>query len=75
MRKLLSGTLIRLRGAQVNFPHTPSPASSDRISTQATSGIFVYEQNGALAGLEVYGLTGEAPKVLPSPESLRPIPK
>lgn len=37
------------------------------------SGIFVYEKNGVLAGLEVYGLTGEAPKVLPSLESLRPI--
>ena len=39
------------------------------------SGIFVFEQDGVLAGLEVYGLTGEAPKVLPSIESLRPIPK
>ena len=36
------------------------------------SGIFVYEQNGVLAGFEVYGLAGDAPKSLPSPESLRP---
>ena len=36
------------------------------------SGIFIYEQNGVLAGLEVYGLAGDAPKLLPSPESLRP---
>jgi len=35
------------------------------------SGIFVYEQNGALAGLEVYGMAGDAPKTLPSPDSLR----
>ena len=36
------------------------------------SGIFVYEQSGVLSGLEVYGLAGEAPKVLPSIEVLRP---
>lgn len=36
------------------------------------SGIFVFEQNGVLAGLEVYGLAGDAPKTLPSSDSLRP---
>jgi hypothetical protein len=36
------------------------------------SGIFVYEQEGLLSGLEVYGLAGEAPKSLPTIESLRP---
>ncbi len=36
------------------------------------SGIFVYEQNGVLSGLEVYGCAGEAPKSLPQPEELRP---
>ena len=35
-------------------------------------GIFVYEKEGILAGLEVYGLAGDAPKFLPEPESLRP---
>ena len=39
------------------------------------SGIFVFEKSGLLAGLEVYGLAGEAPKVLPLPESLRPFQK
>jgi hypothetical protein len=29
------------------------------------SGIFVYEQAGRLAGIEVYGLTGEASETLP----------
>src|ERR1700685_3456860 len=29
------------------------------------SGIFVFEKNGVLAGLEVYGLAGDAPKSLP----------
>ncbi len=35
------------------------------------SGIFVWQQNDVLAGLEVYGLTGAAPKSLPDHESLR----
>jgi hypothetical protein len=39
------------------------------------SGIFVFELSGVLAGVEVYGLTGDAPKSLPLPESLRPFPK
>jgi hypothetical protein len=36
------------------------------------SGIFVYEKNGILSGLEVYGLAGDAPKSLPQPVDLRP---
>jgi len=39
------------------------------------SGAFVFEKSGVLAGLEVYGLAGEAPRVLPLPVSLRPIKK
>jgi hypothetical protein len=39
------------------------------------SGIFVFERNGVLAGLEVYGLAGDAPKSLPSPDSLRDFPR
>jgi hypothetical protein len=35
-------------------------------------GIFVWECNGILAGLEVYGLAADAPKILPRVESLRP---
>jgi hypothetical protein len=37
------------------------------------SGIFVYEKDGILSGLEVYGLAGDAPKTLPQPEELRPL--
>ncbi|HEV3118155.1 MAG TPA: hypothetical protein VGY58_13980 [Gemmataceae bacterium] len=37
-------------------------------------GIFVYEKDGILSGLEVYGLAGDAPKSLPEPEALRPVP-
>ena len=36
------------------------------------SGIFFYEKQGFLAGLEVYGLAGDAPKMLPPPDALRP---
>jgi hypothetical protein len=37
------------------------------------SGIFVFEKNGILSGLEVYGLGGDAPKSLPQPDDLRPV--
>ena len=36
------------------------------------SGIFVYEKNGVLGGIEVYGMAGDAPKSLPLPDELRP---
>jgi hypothetical protein len=39
------------------------------------SGIFVFEQSGVLAGLEVYGLAGEAPKNLPSTDLLKLLPE
>lgn len=35
------------------------------------SGIFVYESEGSLSGVEVHGVP-DAPKTLPSPEQLRP---
>ena len=35
------------------------------------SGIFLFEKGGMLAGLEVYGLAGEAPAHLPASEALR----
>lgn len=36
------------------------------------SGVFIYESGGLLSGLEVYGLAGDAPTVLPAVEDLRP---
>ena len=37
------------------------------------SGIFVFvRRGGVLGGVEVYAGSGEAPKVLPAPEELRP---
>ena len=35
-------------------------------------GVFIFERDGVLAGIEVYGLPGDAPKTLPEPEALRP---
>ena len=35
-------------------------------------GAFVFEIDGTLAGLEVYGLAVPAPSVLPAPADLRP---
>jgi hypothetical protein len=36
------------------------------------NGIFIFEKDGLLAGLEVYGLAGDAPKSLPHSKALRP---
>jgi hypothetical protein len=36
------------------------------------SGIFVCTSKRVLAGHEVYGLTGDAPKLLPTPNAMRP---
>jgi hypothetical protein len=35
-------------------------------------GVFVFARNGILAGIEVYGIVGDAPKTLPPHEWLRP---
>lgn len=36
------------------------------------NGIYLFEKGRMLAGLEVYGLSGEAPKHLPTSDVLRP---
>ncbi len=36
------------------------------------SGVFIFESNRTLSGVEVYGLAGDAPAALPEPGSLRP---
>jgi hypothetical protein len=67
--------------ASINFSIQGNPKPSGGLhpladfvfgSDEDLSGIFVYEQSGVLAGLEVYGLAGDAPKRLPSSDSLRP---
>jgi hypothetical protein len=35
------------------------------------SGAFIYSSAGLLSGIEIYGLAGDAPRVLPQPEDLR----
>jgi len=37
------------------------------------AGIFIFASGGILSGLEVYGMAGEAPVILPEAESLRPV--
>lgn len=41
-------------------------------SGDSLSGAFIYSSAGILSGMEVYGLVGDAPHVLPAPEELRP---
>lgn len=38
------------------------------------AGIFIFESEGVLSGIEVYGLAADAPKELPREETLRPFP-
>lgn len=38
---------------------------------EGATGAFVFEQGGVLGGVEVYGLEGGAPAVLPVPSELR----
>jgi len=67
--------------ASIDFSIDGQSESSGEVRPLATfvfgdgdelSGIFVFEQSGVLAGLEVYGLAGDAPKLLPNSDSLRP---
>jgi len=67
--------------ASINFVVRGKPEPSGGLNPLADflfgsgsdlNGIFVYERAGVLAGLEVYGLPGEASKVLPSIDALRP---
>jgi hypothetical protein len=43
------------------------------VTDEHPNGIFVFEKNGVLAGLEVYGLAGDAPRTSPSSDSLKPL--
>ena len=36
------------------------------------AGAFIFESGGILSGVELYGLAGEAPKSVPTPNELRP---
>ena len=43
-------------------------------SEDQLSGIFVFQKDGRLAGIDVYGLAVDAPKTLPRFEDLRRLP-
>lgn len=62
---------LRIRGKPVPPPGVHSIADFVFGEQDTVSGIFVFENKGILAGLEVYGMAGEAPKSLPEPEALR----
>jgi hypothetical protein len=40
---------------------------------EETKGVFVWETEGVLAGLEVWAVDNDAPKTLPSPDELQPL--
>jgi hypothetical protein len=62
---------FRIRG-RPEAPPGAHPIADFVFGEGATlSGIFVYEKDGILSGLEVYGMAGDAPKSLPQPEELR----
>lgn len=57
----------------------PAPTAGLRIVADylfgdgdTLQGAFVFERDGVLRGLEVYGLASEAPRRLPPPAALRP---
>lgn len=62
---------FRIRGKPAPPPGVHPIAQFEFGEEDKLSGIFVFEKDGILAGLEVYGLTGDAPNYLPEPEVLR----
>lgn len=63
---------FQIRGHPEAPPGVHSIADFHFDDGETTSGIFVYENEGVLSRLEVYGIGGDAPKSLPQPEELRP---
>ena len=67
--------------ASINFQIKGQPEADPGVHVLADfvcgpedfpSGAFIFESGGLLSGIEVYGLAGDAPKSLPSPNELRP---
>jgi hypothetical protein len=67
--------------ASVDFAVTgdPLPSGAPFIladflygGTEDPLGAFVFQRDGFLGGIEVYGLASDAPRTLPEPEELRP---
>ena len=66
--------------ASINFRikgHSEAPPGVNVLSEFVVgegddlSGIFIFESGGLLKGIEVYGMTGDAPRSLPTPGELR----
>ncbi|MGD9854288.1 MAG: hypothetical protein AB7U20_04980 [Planctomycetaceae bacterium] len=64
---------FRIRGKTAPPPGVHPIADFVFGEKDALCGIFVYEKDGILSGLEVCGYAVDAPKALPEPEALRPI--
>ena len=65
--------------ASINFQIAGHPAAppgvhilAEFVFGEPLSGVFIYESNGILSGLEVCGLAGDAPNWLPEPQALLP---
>jgi hypothetical protein len=66
--------------ASINFQIKGQPEATPGVhilgdflmGEDRSSGAFIFECGGLLSGLEVYGLAGDAPRVLPRAEDLRP---
>jgi hypothetical protein len=67
--------------ASINFQikgHAEAPPGAEILGEfllndgDHQSGIFIYSSGGLLKGIDVYGLAGDAPSVLPRPENLSP---
>ncbi|MFZ4574221.1 MAG: hypothetical protein ACOYN0_07470 [Phycisphaerales bacterium] len=65
---------FRVRGSPEAPPGCVPIADFVFGSGDALAGIYVFQSDGILAGLEVYGLAGDAPRSLPDPTELLPFP-
>ncbi len=61
---------FRIRGMPEAPPGVHIIADFYLGGKDSLSGIFVFESDGILSGLEVYGLAGDAPRSLPDPNAL-----
>lgn len=68
--------------ASINFQLVGQPEAPPGVhvlgdfvcgTEEAPSGIFIFESGGLLSGIEVYGMAGDAPALLPSIEELHPL--
>jgi hypothetical protein len=80
MARVVSGCDCGCASINFEIDGRPKPVGGLRIlgdylfgDDPSLCGAFVFEIDGVLAGLEVYGLAVPAPSILPTPEELRPL--